>query len=166
MNNVRSTIGYMQKSNRKVTTPRSYSKKRLKSNEQERFSFINADFGGRKQSKAKKRNYINHSKVEDYLKNISKSLNVFGYPQKVKKGSLKIASQNFFEKMFVFLVSKIDPNFQVKEDFRPEELIEIMDNFGYSDGISENIFQSIGIPSNWNVLLGVIDDLCKNVKNI
>ena len=41
-------------------TPRSYSKKKLKLNDSERFSFINPDVGNRKASKAKKRNYINH----------------------------------------------------------------------------------------------------------
>ena len=64
----------------------------------------------------------------------------------------------------IFFINKLDPNV-IELDFEADELLSIINKIGCPIHVGKGIFKSLGIPSNWNLLLGVLSWFCDLVKD-
>ena len=159
-NKIRATITHSSIQNQK----KNYNQKsntKFEDDEYKRLSVLYSgqiEFKNMKEEKTK-RVYISHSQASEFVTNLYHYLKNNNFPFSYKRSSLKIASLTMFNNIFIFLLNKIDEDVETLE-FATEDLIDIFKQIGCPINLQKGIFKSIGLPNNWNLILGVLSWLC------
>lgn len=156
-NKIRATISHTS-----IQKPSKHKENKIHSDDEDykRLSLLyttQADL--RPKEEKQKRIYINQHQASQYNKNLHNYLKANNFPFSFKKSSLKIPSLTTFNNIFIFLLNKIDEDVDSLE-FSTEELIDVFKQIGCPVSLQKGVFNSIGVPNNWNSILGVLSWLC------
>lgn len=102
--------------------------------------------------------------IQQCIKQLCEFLSENGFPGTITVKALQSPSTKEFLKIFEFLMSLIDPTFQIPPVKVEEEVPRILRDMGYPFALSKSSMYSVGAPHTWPQVLGSLMWLMDTVR--
>ncbi|KAJ8364649.1 hypothetical protein SKAU_G00134800 [Synaphobranchus kaupii] len=102
--------------------------------------------------------------VQQCIKQLCEFLSENGFPGTMSVKCLQSPSTKEFLKIFEFIYSLLDPNFQMPTSKIEEEIPRMLKDLGYPFALSKSSMYSVGAPHTWPQVLGALVWLIDTVK--